>query len=574
MKNRTLLSAVALVIGLTLILAVLLLMARATPAARAHSGLYYVREGGASTTCITFTNPCGSIQQAINLATSPGDEVWVANGTYVENLSIIHSVKLRGGWDSYFTTQAPATYRTTIDGGSDHVITVTIESGSALIEGFTVQNGRDGIHLYAGTITVTGNVVRDASYQGIEIDGGQVLVENNTLTSIEREGIEIDDGMVTVRSNTVFTTGRHGILVQGGTTLIEGNTVRAVTENPDEEYHGIEISGTHVVSGNLVSDVDHYGIYAHDGAPTIVNNVVHDSGGDGVHIDDTCTDVEIRGNTVYNTSKDGIDARGQTNVLASNVVYATEKDGLHVDGASAAHIQRNTIYDVNDDCVDVGGSTAFITGNFVNDCGESGIKAEIVSDTSISANQVYGANQDDKANKAGINLDDAGTFTVTNNVVAGSNWANVLVETGAGPHNLLYHNTLVGSATGQQGTGIIVNVSSVTLTLANNIVVSHSVGITTTAGTTLIVSNTLLWGNGGGTLVLSGTLPLFAPPLFVAPAQRNYHLLPHSPAVDAGIGVGVTSDVDGDSRPNGTLPDIGADEVWFRCFLPGVLRGS
>jgi hypothetical protein len=58
----------------------------------------------------------------------------------------------------------------------------------------------------------------------------------------------------------------------------------------------------------------------------------------------------------------------------------------------------------------------------------------------------------------------------------------------------------------------------------------------------------------------------------VAPAQQNYHLRPDSPAIDVGIDVGVTSDVDGDSRPIGDFPDIGADEVRLRNFLPLVLR--
>ena len=510
MKNRYLLSALALGLGLTAVL--MLPLARPIPVACADPAVYYVRAGGTGTTC-TLTDPCGSAQQAINLA-GDGDEVWVATGTYVENLVITRGLSLRGGWDASFAVQAPATYPTTIDGSGDHVISATVETGSALIECFTIRNGRDGIHLYAGTITVARNTVRDASRQGIEIEDGHILLENNLFTDIEREGIEIDGGTVTVLSNTVDGVGCHGILVEGGDVTIEGNLIRDVQ---GEDYHGIRIEVSGVVTGNEIFNIGDRGIEARGGAVVIVNNTVRDTGGDGIRTSAASTNVEIRGNTISNIGNDGIDARGVTVTVASNTVSA---------------------------------------------CADNGIKSEGASHTFINANQVYGDGD------AGIDLDNAGTFTVTNNIVADSSVASILIQNSAGPHNFLYHNTLVGSATGQQGVGISVTVPGITITLVNNIVVSHSVSITATPGTTLIVSSTLLWGNGedptGGTLLL--------PPLFVAPAQQNYHLRPDSPAIDVGIDVGVTSDVDGDSRPIGDLPDIGADEVRLRNFLPLVLR--
>jgi len=565
MKSKHVLFAIGLGLGLTIVLA--LFLARPAPVVRADPGTYYVR-AGASGDCRSTATPCGSIQQAIDMATTPGDEVWVATGVYIEHLDIAHPLSLRGGWNTSFAVQDPATYPTTIDSDGVHCISATVGSGAALIEGLTIEDCRDGIHLYGGTVTVTGNVVRNASYQGIEVDGGQVLIEGNTITGIDREGIEIDAGTVTVRSNTISATVRNGILAEGGTALIEGNVVRSVTGT---DYRGIVVTGTHTVSGNHVSIIDDHGIHVQGGSATILNNVVHDTGGDGIHADDLSIMGEMRGNTVYDTGSDGIDTRAQTSVLASNVVYASGKDGIHVDDASTAHVQGNVIFDANDDCVDAGGDTAFITGNLVYGCGESGIKAEAVGHTSIVGNRVYNADQDGKTEKAGIDLDDAGTFTVTNNVVADSNWASVFVETGAGPHSLLYHNTLVGSATGQQGTGINVAVTGVTITLVNNIVVSHSVGIST-AGATLVMSHTLLWGNADNQI--SGTVILPGPPLFVDPGRQDYHLLPDSPAVDAGFDVGVLTDVDGDPRPGGDDPDIGADEFWRKTFLPIMMRDA
>ncbi len=54
-------------------------------------------------------------------------------------------------------------------------------------------------------------------------------------------------------------------------------------------------------------------------------------------------------------------------------------------------------------------------------------------------------------------------------------------------------------------------------------------------------------------------------PLLIDPARDNYHIPAGSPAVDAGLDLGITTDLDGHSRPQGNGPDIGAYE-----FTPAV----
>lgn len=572
MRFRKALSA--LVLGLVPILFVWALLTRYSLVARANPGIYYVRLGSTGTTC-TMANPCGTVQKAIDLATAPGDEVRVARGTYIENLNIDHSIKLGGGWNDSFTVQDPTNFPTFLHGIGGHNVTIDALLDHVTVEGLTLRDGADGIHVRSGVVTVTHCTVRTYMRQGIEVEEGTVWLIDNLITGTggEREGIEIDGGTVIVLSNTIDNVGRHGILVEGGTTLIEANVVHAIIENASEEYHGIEVTGTQIVSGNWISNVDHYGIRVRGGASTIVNNTVHDTGSDGIHANETGASVEISGNIVHDTGSDGIDARAQTSILTTNRVYTTAKDGIHVERASTATVQYNTIENVWDDGIDVGGGTVFIKGNFVHTCGESGVKAESVDHTSVvDANQVYEANQDDKENKAGINLDNAGTFTITNNIVAGTRGASVLVENGAGLHNVLHHNTLVGSATDPQGAGIDLAVTGVTMTLVNNIIVSHDTSISATTGTTLIISSTLLWGNGDDPV--TGTAMLAGPPRFVAPAEQDYHLLPDSPAVDAALNIDVHIDVDGDTRPIGPHSDIGADEVRLRSFLPLMLRNS
>lgn len=557
MKIRPLLLAVGLGFGLAVVL--LALLASPSPIAHADADIYYAREGG-SGDCLAATTPCSNVQRAINLAIAPGDEVWVATGIYTESLVITHSVNLRGGWNVSFTAQSPVTCPTVVDGNDGHGVYVDAGQAEVTIKGLTLRNdrnggtGKDGIHIESGGVTIEQCTIVGVNKQGIEIDGGTIFISATQIMTAQ-QGIEVDGGVVQVMDVHIAHTSKEGLFIEkGGTVTFTGsiieycqqegvhvekgslwlfdnyvhdvisdgirieatasasiisNVVSAILGNPSKDYHGIQIDGDQLVRGNLVTDIDDRGICARDGAPTIVDNVVHGTGGDGIRTAATSTDVEIRGNTVYSTGNDGIDARGATVIVA---------------------------------------------GNTVTGCADNGIKVDLVGGwAQIDAN--WGL-----SNPVGIAIRSVPVFTLTNNIVGGSITASVeLTGTGTG---YVYHNTLVGG-----GAGLVV-LNPLTANLANNIIVSHTVGITKTVGATLVVSRTLLWGNGSDPI--SGTGVITQLPAFVAPASQDYHIQENSPAVDAGIEVGVVRDVDGDPRL--APPDVGADEVVEKVYLPLVMR--
>jgi len=121
-----------------------------------------------------------------------------------------------------------------------------------------------------------------------------------------------------------------------------------------------------------------------------------------------------------------------------------------------------------------------------------------------------------------------------------------------------------------------------TLALTNTIFAGNdSVGITVTMSGTATLEATLWgtgdWSNGsdwgGAGTILTGTVNLWGDPAFVDPLHSDYHIAANSRALDTGINTTVTTDIDGDPRPqdgnsDGTaVADIGADERPPYCLL-------
>jgi parallel beta-helix repeat protein len=167
-------------------------------------------------------------------------------------------------------------------------------------------------------------------------------------------------------------------------------------------------------------------------------------------------------------------------------------------------------------------------------------------------------------------------FRFTNNVVAGNAAAEagglwVMISSQAEVTN----NTLAGNG----GIGLMVQ-HSTPITLTNNIVVSHTVGISVSQESTATVRYTLWDGNGvdiAGPGAISQTHPVTGTPGFARPADDDYHLTVGSAAIDAGDPAGVppapAEDLDSVARPQGPAVDLGAYE-WrgSRLYLPLVTK--
>jgi len=201
-------------------------------------------------------------------------------------------------------------------------------------------------------------------------------------------------------------------------------------------------------------------------------------------------------------------------------------------------------------------------------------------DTTVDANlfqdnQASGDSSGHAVGGAGV-VDTRG-FTFTNNVIVG----NTADETGGLvlgliERGLVSNNTFVGNS----DAAVLVHKWTTPVTFTNNIVVSHTVGISVTEGATATVRYTLWHDNdtdigGGGTI--SHTHPVYGDPAFVAPSEHDYHLTIASAARDAGDPAGVPPAPDHDrddvARPQGMAVDIGAYE-WrgYYQYLPLVAK--
>ncbi|MFO7917016.1 MAG: choice-of-anchor Q domain-containing protein, partial [Anaerolineae bacterium] len=166
----------------------------------------------------------------------------------------------------------------------------------------------------------------------------------------------------------------------------------------------------------------------------------------------------------------------------------------------------------------------------------------------------------------GLMIMDVEPLTLTNNLIA----ANHADEGGSGVYVMdstgyLLHNTIANNTGGGEEGVLVDGVTNgnCTLTFTNTIVSSHTVGITTTAGSTVTLDSAL-WYNNGTNIDGAGSITTKndyeGDPDFVNPAGGNYHIGAGSAALDKGVGTWVSEDIDGDARPQGEAPDLGADE--------------
>ena len=440
----------------------------------------------------------------------------------------------------------------------------TVRGNAACVSGY---GSGGGIFLSANTgpVTITGNLV-EGNVAGMgsiySSRGGGIFLEY----MLEPGPVVIEDNVVV--SNIASTAGPGlggGIYLRygRGQTVIRDNQVLSNTGSTADWaiggglYIGASDAGT--VTGNLVEG---------NVASTAPFNASIVAAGGGIGVDDNSA-VLVRDNTLRdnlatpnNTGEGGgfyvRNSGGATlerNTVEGNVAALDQigyGGGIYLQSSNAM-VRRNTIRDNQASNVDGYGGGVF-TWLSAATLDANTVLSNIATVTPTTAGHGGGA-----ALFASIGV------SLTNNFIAHNQGAGTGTSEGGGiwirgstigelTVGSLLHNTVVDN----DGEGVWAGIYA-TAALTNNIVAGHTVAITNAApaSNTLSVDHTLFWNNGS--IPISGSNPIFDDPAFVG--SGDYHLTAGSAARDAGVEAGVAHDVDGDLRPAGSSPDVGADEI-------------
>lgn len=534
----------ALIPALAGTLLLLTLLSASSPAHAAPAPTYrYVATTGVDNPindCSDKANPCRTVQRAVDKSTA-GDVIKVATGVYTD----VHSRPVPPGYfdppASGIITQIVYISKTvTIAGGytaafaeppnpkTNPTILGAKERGRSLVIMGNISPIIRGLHITSGDATGLGGGwgPQDAG-GGVYIVSATATLTNNWIfqnAAYEGGGLYLWHSAATLRNNLVTTNTADGpgggIAMWASDAMLEENAVLSNTASLQGGGLYLNYSNAALTENTVMSNAAYHGAglsLAWQSAATLTDNIVvaNIADGDGGGILLNYSNATFNGNTI-----------------ASNI--ADYGGGLYLGNDSRAMLSGNRI---------VSNAAFYGGGLYIH------TSAPTLTNTVIT---------DNRANFAGGGL---------------------YITYRAAPR--LLHTTIARNRS-LDGSGIYVTndmsaYSAVAMT--NTILVSHSIGITVAAGNTATLASTLWYSNTydwrGAGAIFTGTIEhnYWGLPHFAA---DGYHLLSGSAAIDRGVTAGVTSDIDGDPRPDCVWGDLGADErqelPCQRNYLPIVLR--
>jgi len=529
-----------------------------------------------------------TIQAGINDADVADEEVWVAQGTYPEAITMKSGVKLYGGFNGTETELNQRNWTTnvtTIDGSTArgglptyHVVIMHSITFS-IIDGFTITGGNadsEGTNGYGGGIfcyncndtnTIENNTIKGNS----AVQGGGIYCRSSSLSirnnAFSQNSAYDGGGGIYFESSLPYLTVKNNIFSWNSAT--NGGGLHCANSSP-QITNNIILRNTASTWGG--------GIHCGSSSPQITDNIIsgnsgYSGGGISCELGSSPSILNntISGNSAYWSGGGVYCGNSSSPVITNNNISGNSANinggGIFCNDASPA-ITNNTI-SRNSASTNGGGffcdsSSPYIKNNiFINNSQYDIYEPDINSDPIVSYNNFFG-------NLDGIYYDE-GLFAYTSVSAMDSAIAECSNNIGLNP--LFVGDTLSG---GNWTADAIYNSATFQTTLTNSSAIwtpNEHAGRLLNPDTThnkqfVIVSNTAttmtVWSDVTTITQNGDAYKIF-----------DYHLQLASPCIDAGYDQDVPDiDFDGEPRPmdvlgidnNGPLAeyDIGADEY------PGV----
>lgn len=536
-----------------------------------YAGTLYVKaDGNDSNTGSSWLLAKQTVQKTIDAAAT-GDQIWVAKGTYVEQITLKDGVALYGGFQGTEKSldERPAFPRPSVDPNKtilsgNKVRTVVIASGGlgadTRIDGFTIRDGGDhpinavptgnggGIYCSHSSPTIANNSFCNnwASYGGAIWCGDSsspAIINNLFATDIStgdyswaNYGVAVAciDSSPTISGNVfkALDCTYAAIYAKNSSPVVSGNSF---VENRRAIY--CEMSSTPWIENNTMSFGSNSAIYCIGSSPTIIGNVVSGYGKD-IYPDSPFP------RAIYCSSS--------TAVISRNTVTGNFSGGIQC----------------NNSTVTIDGN--IITGNISQGQNGGGIYCT-ASNVVITGNTI----SENKAPFGGVSCESSSSATIVDNVVSNNeayqNGGGILASTAV----VVTNNTIVGNK-GTKGGGIGLSGSP---KVYNNIIAFNSSGFFRGSSGTPVISNNCVYNPDGAnyTGTTAGPGDISVNPLLANRTGGDYHLLSGSPCINAGslsvVGL-PTFDMDGEDRVFGNKPDIGADEAWPVVMTPTIAKSA
>lgn len=317
--------------------------------------------------CTAGTRQCKTVQAAVNAA-NVGDFIFVAPGTYIEQVTVGKDLTLVGAGANYTTIQAPGILAP--DSVGQKTIIEVNNGALVTLAGLTVNGpgpsscASIGYGIYVignATLNLSGAAItniRDNPMSGCQ-NGAGVRVGQQAFSQV---------GHATLSNVTVTNYQKGGIVIDGaGTTAtVKNNTVTGVGATPLIAQNGIQISRGAVASvyGNVVTgnECDNVNcgaalnqdqsagilLYNVGAGTTIVGNSVsaNDMGVGSANDDATATSTTVSANTVSGNRYEGIYVGTSNNnmnaTVTNNTITGPGNYGLAIEKATGV-ASGNTI---------------------------------------------------------------------------------------------------------------------------------------------------------------------------------------------------------------------------------------